>query len=47
MGISCAQKRIRLTEQRAIKSNFKADGIEGFGAMTGTGGRGTCNAGGV
>lgn len=47
MGIPCAQTRMRLTEQRAIKSNFKADGIEGFGAMTGIGGRGMCNAGGA
>lgn len=26
---------MRLTEQRAINSNLRADGIEGFGAMTG------------
>jgi hypothetical protein len=38
---------MRLTEQRAINSNLRADGIEGFGAMTGTGGGKVCEAGGA
>lgn len=38
---------MRLTEQRAINSNFNADGIKGFGAMTKIGGEGMCEDGGA
>lgn len=47
MRISCAQTRKRLTEQRAINSNERADGIEGFGAMAGIGREDMCEAGGA
>ena len=38
MRTSCAQTSIRLTEQRAISSNLRADGIEDFAAMAGLAG---------
>jgi hypothetical protein len=47
MRILCAQTRIRLTEQRAINSNLRAEGNEDFAAMAGIGGGEMYEAGGA